>query len=112
SVRGCDGRREGEGGRVAKGGEVGPAGTPTRRVPAWGSVTMGSGVPADTASVSVARTTENVSATGSPAATIAPKATSRMAIVIGTVLISARLKSLPIDFSSAWSELALPNSAT
>ena len=60
----------------------------------------------------VASTPEKASSTGSPAATSAPNAISRMISVTGSDEYSARWKSLfSVSFSS-WVALAKPNSAT
>jgi hypothetical protein len=59
-----------------------------------------------------ARTAENASRTGSPAATIAPKATTRMRMVSGSDVYSARFMSPPKRFSSALFADASPNCAT
>src|SRR5207253_6367881 len=58
-----------------------------------------------------ASTAENARSTGTPAATNAPNASSRMANVSGNDMFSARVKSFPIVPLSAWSALAPPNSA-
>ena len=52
------------------------------------------------------------SSSGTLAATSAPKATIRMMIVIGSEVISARLKSSSKAFDSALSALASPNCST
>ena len=57
-------------------------------------------------------TAEKASSTGTPAATKAPKAKSRIRKVIGTDSFSAFWKSLPIVSLSSWFALAKPNSAT
>ena len=54
----------------------------------------------------------NASSTGTPAATNAPNANSRIRNVIGTESRSAFWKSLPIVLFSSWFALAKPNSAT
>jgi len=54
----------------------------------------------------------NARSTGTPAATKAPKAMSRMRNVIGTESFSAFWKSLPIVSFSSLFALAKPNSAT
>lgn len=60
----------------------------------------------------VARNAVIASATGSSAATSAPKAISRMPSATGTAEYSARLKSLPKASSKIFWELASPNSST
>ena len=60
----------------------------------------------------VASTPEKASSTGSPAATSAPNAISRISSVTGTVEYSARWKSFVSVLFSSWVELANPNSAT
>jgi len=64
------------------------------------------------ASPSDPRTAENDSSTGTPAATNAPKASSRTRNVTGRVRVSAREKSWPVVSSSSCSALASPNSVT
>jgi hypothetical protein len=61
---------------------------------------------------SVAATAERPSSSGMPAATSAPKATTRMARVIGMESVSAFLKSSSKDCESALLELASPNCPT
>ena len=61
---------------------------------------------------SVAITALNPSSSGMPAATRAPKATTRMISVIGSESFSAFLKSSAKDFDSALFALAPPNSPT
>ena len=57
-------------------------------------------------------TAESASSTGTPAATTAPKASSRIRNVTGTVIRSALAKSRPTTSFTALSALAPPNSAT
>ena len=61
---------------------------------------------------SVASTPEKASSTGSPAATSAPNANSRITSVTGSDEYSARWKSLFSVSLSSWFALAKPNSAT
>ena len=57
-------------------------------------------------------TADSASSTGMPAATIAPKATTRMSSVIGSDSVSARLKSFSSVSASALPTLASPNCST
>src|SRR5215213_8514215 len=59
-----------------------------------------------------ASTAEKASSTGRPAATNAPKATIRIAIVSGSAVSSTRLMSLANRASTSCSEEACPNSST
>ena len=59
----------------------------------------------------VATTEVTASTTGTPAATIAPNAMSRMISVIGTDIVSARLRSFSTHLSSSAPTLASPNSS-
>ncbi len=61
---------------------------------------------------SVAITAVNPSSSGTPAATRAPKASTRMISVIGSESVSAFLKSSSKAFDSALLALAPPNSPT
>ncbi len=60
----------------------------------------------------VPATADRARITGMPAATIAPKAIARMISVIGSDMVSARLKSFSSVSVSALLTLASPNSST
>jgi hypothetical protein len=63
-------------------------------------------------SPSAAITADRPSSSGTPAATSAPKAKTRITSVIGSDSVSAFLKSSEKAFESALDALAMPNSPT